>query len=130
MNIFMITIHFEFENREATDLQQLNALLATMEMGDLELEDMQDYLAIIKDGDGNLVGKRYGVDSGTLVCKQPNTGNGYCFQIDSIVADPSVDSDTLMDGWQEGHPDRILCTYMTIGFEDAIAYLLLHHQKV
>lgn len=62
----MITIRFDFKNRKASDLRQLNALLATMKLKDLDLEDMQGYLPVTRDGDGNLLDKFYSLDSGTL----------------------------------------------------------------
>ena len=35
----MITINFDFTYRRSKDLEQLNALLATMKLQDLQLED-------------------------------------------------------------------------------------------
>lgn len=125
----MITICFDFKNREASDLQQLNALLATMKLKDLDLEDTQGYLSVTRDGDGNLLGKRYGLDSGTLVCKLAGSGRGFCYQIDTVVVDKAVDYDTYMDCWRESHPDRAMRTVITIEFASDFAYIIAHHQK-
>jgi len=125
----MITISFDFKNRKASDLRQLNALLATMKLKDLDLEDMQGYLAVSKDGDGNLLHKRYGLDSGTLVCKLAGSGQGYHYQIDTVVVDKAVDYDTYMNCWRGSHPDRTMRTVITIEFESDYAYTILHHQK-
>lgn len=126
----MITIHFEFKNHKASDLQQLNALLAAMKLSDLQLDDSDGYLVVFQDGDGNLLEKRYGLDSGTLVCKLADSEDGYCYQIDSIVTDHSVDHDTFIKDWRECHPDRVLRILVTVEFEEDIAYLIIHHQKV
>ncbi len=126
----MITIRFDFKNREESDLQQLNALLATMDLSDLSLEDFTGYLAVTEDGDGNLLHKRYGLDSGKLVCELADNGNGYCYQIDTIVADRSVDYDAFVNGWRESHPDRTWRTVFKIGFQEDFACIILHHQKV
>lgn len=125
----MITIHFDYKNREASDLEQLNALLATMKLKELKLEDTEGYLAVTRDGDGNLLEKRYGLDSGSLVCTLADGGNGYCYQIDTAVADRSVDYDTFINGWRESHPDRALRTVITLEFAMEYAYIIAHHQK-
>lgn len=125
----MITINFDFNNREASDLQQLNALLATMKLKDLDLKDTHGYLAVTEDGDGNLLHKRYGLDSGTMVCKLAGSGNGYCYQIDTVVVDKTVDYNTYMDCWRESHPDRTVRTVVTIEFATDFGYIIAHHQK-
>lgn len=50
----MIKINFDFNYRRPEDLEQLNAMLATMKLQDLRLENIRDYLATTTDGDDNL----------------------------------------------------------------------------
>ena len=59
----MITITFDFPEREETDLQQLNAMLATMKLKKLKLEDFETYLCTTSDGKGKIMNYRLGLDS-------------------------------------------------------------------
>ena len=51
----MVKINFDFSYRRPEDLEQLNAMLATMKLQDLRLENIRDYLAKTTDGDDNLI---------------------------------------------------------------------------
>lgn len=126
----MITINFDFKNRKPEDLAQLNALLATMKLQDLRLEDTEGYLATTTDGDGNLLGHRYGLDSGQLVCKLSKGKTGYCYQIDSVVVDDSIDHEEFLDIWRESHPDRVVRIVIRSGYDEVAGYLIVHHQRV
>ena len=126
----MIRIHFEFKTRSAEDLEQLNAILAAMPLQELELENTEGYLATTTDGEGNLVGRRYGLDSGTLVCTRAEEEPGLFYQIDSLVADKSVGHKDVMDIWRGSHPERIVRMAVRVGFEEVVGYLILHHQRL
>jgi len=125
-----ITHHvaFTFKDREASDLEKLNKILSSMKLEHLELKDSKGYLAVTEDGDGNLLEKRYGLDSGTLICTPSKTG--YCYQIDTAVADRSVDHDEFLDIWRASHPDRVMRTVITLEFDGDFACVILHHQRV
>lgn len=124
-----ITYHidFDFKDRKASDLDKLNKILSSLKLEKLELEDSKGYLAVSRDGDGNLLHKRYGLDSGTLICTPAKVG--YCYQIDTAVADRSVDHDEFLEIWRSSHPDRAMRTVITIGYEEELAYIILHHQR-
>lgn len=125
----MITIGFDFKDRKAEDLDQLNALLATMKLQNLRLEDTEGYLATTTDGDGNLLGHRYGLDSGQLVCKLSKGKTGYCYQIDSVVVDESIDREEYLDIWREIHPDRVVRIVIRSAYDEVAGYLIVHHQR-
>lgn len=93
---------------------------------ELTMQEAQERMA--RNG-GNLLEKRYGLDSGSLVCTLADGGNGYCYQIDTAVADRSVDYDTFITSWRESHPDRALRTVITLVFATEYAYIIAHHQK-
>ncbi|MBQ9167359.1 MAG: hypothetical protein IJX67_02985 [Oscillospiraceae bacterium] len=125
----MIKINFDFNYRRPEDLEQLNAMLATMKLQDLRLENIRDYLATTTDGDGNLIGYRFGVDSGELICKLAKGKSGYYYQIDSVVVDESVDHDEYLEIWRESHPDRVVRIVIRSGYDEVAGYLIVHHQR-
>ena len=121
-------IEFDFRDRKASDLEKLNRILSSMKLVNLELKNSRGYLAQTQDGDGNLLEKRYGLDSGTLICTPAK--NGYGYQIDTAVADRSVDHDEFLEIWRSGHPDRVLRTVMTLEYQTDYACIILHHQRI
>lgn len=122
-----IKIEFDFNDRKSENLEQLNALLAAMELEELELDDLSGYLAVTEDGEGNLLHKRYGLDSGTLRCKPRAGGDRY--QLDTVVVSDSVDHDEYVTCWRQTNPDRIIRTVITIGFNEDNAYVIAHHRR-
>ncbi len=128
----MITIRYDFREREAEDLEKINAILRTMKLWNLEIEDFQGYLATTRDGDGNLLGKRYGLDSGQLICEEASGKQaGHIYQIDTVVVDDiaGVEGEEYLDIWRQTHPQRIIRIVFTIGFSDCKAYTIVHHEK-
>lgn len=121
-------IEFDFKDRDASDLEKLNKILASMKLENLELKNSRGYLAVTQDGEGNLLEKRYGLDSGTLIGVPSK--NGYCYQIDTAVADHSVDHDKFLEIWRSSHPDRAMRTVITLEYETDFAYIILHHQCI
>ena len=120
-------VDFDFKDREASDLEKLNRLLASLKLKKLELKNSRGYLAVTQDGDGNLLEKRYGLDSGTLICTPSRGGDSY--QIDTAVADCSVDQDEFLEIWRTNNPDRVMRTVITMKYETDFAYIILHHQR-
>lgn len=123
----MITIAFDFPGRNASDLEQLNQLLAAMELQELRAEDLEGYLATTTGPDGKLLDRRYGLDSGVLYCER--VAGGYHYRIDTCVADRNMDHNTFLKSWRQSHPDRTMRISMVVGFEDVYAYTIIHHQK-
>ena len=126
----MIKINFDFNYRRPEDLEQLNAMLATMKLQDLRLENIRDYLATTTDGDDNLIGYRFGVDSGEMTCKLSKGKSGYYYQIDSVVVDEGVEHDEFLDVWRASHPDRAVRIVIRSQYDQVAGYLIVHHQKV
>lgn len=120
-------VDFDFKDREASDLEKLNRILASLKLEKLELKNSRGYLAVTRDGDDNLLEKRYGLDSGTLICTPSKNGN--CYQIDTAVADRSVDHDEFLEIWRSSHPNRAMRTVITLEYETDFAFIILHHQK-
>ncbi|MBR2308961.1 MAG: hypothetical protein IKA47_00280 [Oscillospiraceae bacterium] len=120
-------IEFDFKDRDASDLEKLNRILASLKLEKLELKNSRGYLAVTQDGDGNLLEMRYGLDSGTLICTPSKTGNYY--RIDTAVADRSVDYDEFLEIWRANNPNRAMRTVITMEYETDYAYIVLHHPR-
>lgn len=125
----MITIKYDFKNRNAKDVEQLNAILSTMVLEDLRLEDSTGYLATTTDEKDNLLHQRYGVDRGTLICTLAKDDTGYHYQIDTAAVDQSVTHETFLEIWRNSHPDRVHRIVYRVKFDDMAGYLIIHHQK-
>lgn len=120
-------IEFDFKDRDASDQEKLNKILASLRLEKLELKNSRGYLVVAQDGEGNLLEKRCGLDSGTLICTPSKSGD--CYQIDTAVADKSVDHDEFLDIWRTNNPTRAMRTVITMEYETDFAYIILHHQK-
>jgi len=125
----MMRISFNFNYRRPEDLEQLNAMLATMKLQELRLEDTNGYLATTTDGEGNLIGRRYGLDSGELVCRLSKGKTGYCYQIDSVVVDNSIEHEEFLNVWRQTHPDRIIRIVIRCEHDEVSGYLIVYHQR-
>ena len=125
----MIKINFDFNYRRPEDLEQLNAMLATMELQDLRLQDTSHYLSTTTDGEGNLIGHRFGMDRGELICKLSKGMSGYYYQIDSVVVDESVVHEEFLDAWRESHPERVVRIVIRSEYDEVVGYLIVHHQR-
>lgn len=126
----MITITFDFPEREETDLQQLNAMLATMRLKKLKLEDFETYLCTTSDGKGKIMNYRLGLDSGTLICiPAEDDQESDIYQIDCEVVGHPIDSDMYVNGWRTTHPDRVVRTLIAMNYNGKTGFVLLHHQK-
>lgn len=126
----MMTIQFQFKNRNAEDLEQLNQMLNAVKLQNLELEDTSGYLATVTNGKGRLIRKRYGFDSLTMICTPAESEDGYRYRIDTVVADRDIPYEEFLDRWRRGHPDRVIRTVIVMGFGEDLAYILAHHERI
>ena len=126
----MYKLEFNFKDREETDLEELNAILSAMTLISLKLEDKDSYRAIMQDGNGKLLRRRLGFDSGVLIGTRPRHGErGYRYQIDTAVVDASVDSDEYTQIWRDLHPDRVIRAIYEGGNDEHRTFVILHHRK-
>lgn len=80
----VIELRFDFNDRDPGDLEQINRLLATMELTDVDVKDIKGYLATTQEFQNDRVVQttyRYGLDSGTLICKRADDAQTYRFQV-------------------------------------------------
>lgn len=126
----MITITFDFPEREETDLQQLNAMLATMKLKKLKLEDFETYLCTTSDGNGKILNHRLGLDCGKLVCiPAEDDQESNIYQIGCEVVERPMDSDQYVDCWRAAHSDRVVRTLIAMDYSGKTGFVVLHHQK-
>jgi len=125
--LITLTHHFEFEfrDRSQSDLEKLNKILSAMKLKNLELKNTKGYLAVTQDGQGNLLEKRYGLDRGTMICTPSKTG--FVYQIDTAVADRSVEDEVFLEIWRSSHPDRTVRTVISVECGTDFGYIILHH---
>ena len=120
-------IDFEFEDGKSSDLQELNRILASLKLEKLELKNSRGYRSVTRDGNGRVLEKYYGLESGTLNCTISEDGDIY--QIETALIDSSVNHEAFLEIWRTYHPGRVHRTVMTLEFESERAYIILHHQK-
>lgn len=124
----MLAISFQFYDHRPEDLFQLNRTLATLRLEDLMLKDFRAYLDTPVDAQGNLLHKRCGLETGTLVCRLAKRG-GRQYQIDTAVADNCVGQEVFLRCWQNMNPHRQLCSTTVIPREEGRGYILIHCRK-
>ena len=125
----MMTIQFDFKNRNTEDLERLNQMLDAVELRELELDNISGYMATTTDAKGRLVHKRYGFDSITLICTPAKTDAGYRYRIDTAVINRDIPHEEYLDRWRTDHPDRVIRTVIVMGFGEDLAYILANHEK-
>ena len=106
----VIELRFDFNDRDPGDLEQINRLLATMELTDVDVKDIKGYLATTQEFQNDRVVQttyRYGLDSGANAM-----GDGQFAQY-----------------WRKLYPHRKLSTVITIGFERHTAFLVVYFEE-
>lgn len=130
----VIELRFDFNDRDPGDLEQINRLLATMELTDVDVKDIKGYLATTQEFQNDRVVQttyRYGLDSGTLICKRADDAQTYRFQ---VATEAFEGANAMGDGqfaqyWRKLYPHRKLSTVITIGFERPTAFLVVYFEE-
>ena len=132
----MFKMSFDFEDRELTDLDFVNAALSAMRLSDLKAADSDGYLAVKTEYDPDThqpteTTYHYGFDHLTLVCETDEDDDPYTWQVDAqaFPKGEMSDSDAFHDMWCKQHPDRTMRTLTQYAFDDADAFVVLHHDK-
>ena len=112
----VIELRFDFNDRDPGDLEQINRLLATMELTDVDVKDIKGYLATTQEFQNDRVVQttyRYGLDSAPTPWAMDslrNTGES-CIRIESSApSSPSALNGTPRFWWCTlKNPARIDC---------------------
>lgn len=127
----MVTLQFQFHERKETDLEEINRLLAIMELTEVDVEDFDGYLARKKVyREGHEVGAYcwYGLDRITLVCRKVLDGQRYRYQMatEAWTDTDHRNSDELVRQWRQKYPDRRISLVIAIGFENHTAFVIVY----
>lgn len=133
----MMKVHMEFTfpDREEKDLEQLNALLSSVNWSEVHLEDFNGYHAKTSTMDQNTgtvcsVTHRYGFDRVVLECEQEKDEPGHRYQVETEYRTQAVSSDEYHDCWSEAHPDCVMRVLSCISFDDGgSAFVVLFHER-
>ena len=105
----------------------LNQKLSTLMLTDVDLEDIDDFLATTttRDGAGNIteVSYRLGFDGVTLVCVQVDSDEPHIFKISTAAYPRSegMDTDKFRDAFQAEHPEVRFRTIWHIEYDQSQA---------
>ncbi|MGN1021326.1 MAG: hypothetical protein ACI4O7_13265 [Aristaeellaceae bacterium] len=126
----MMTLTIQFTERKATDLEQLNAMLAGLKLESLELENTSNYLSTTRNREGVVIAQRFGLDNCTLKCEPAEDEEGLQYQLDTFVAPVDPHHQRMVQRWRDSHPDREVRIVQVTEYDDAQGFLIVHHQKV
>ena len=124
-----ITIDFEFKDRSAENIDQINRILAVMDLTDLFIEDPKGYMATTKTYKDDVVistDYRYGLDSGTLICTKTDDSHSRRYQITTeVLAGVGwMKGRKFEDHWKKKYPERVLSSLVIIGFDELTAFIM------
>lgn len=129
-----IKIQFEYKDGKKEDLDQLNQMLAAMELTDVDVENLSVYLCTTQEFDHNVVvGTTYrcGLGSGILVCKKADCKKTYRYQIATEVFEAdAMEDDAFADDWHERYPERKLSMIVTYGFDTHRAVVVVYFEEI
>ncbi len=124
-------ICFQFQNREKEDIDKINEVLSCMELSNLQLENFEGYMCTTYSREKQVIRRRYGFDQGTLVCETKSGESKYHYQImtEAFGEDEDNKIQNYHEYWVEKYPDKIMRTMLKIQFEEAVAHIVLYHER-
>ncbi len=129
-----IKIQFEYNDSNAEDLDQINQMLAALELTDVDVEDLSVYLCKTQEYDHEVVvdtAYRCGLNRGTLVCRKADLEKTYRYQIATEVFEAGEMEDEAFENyWRGKYPDRRLSTIFTYRFETHTAYVVVYTEVI
>ena len=130
----VITMEFSFHDRDERDLEQINRMLAVMDLTDVDIDALDGYVAVTRRMQDNVVVEaayRYGFDSCTLVCEKAESGQTHRYQIateDFENAD-AMESEKYAEHWCETYPERKLRRVMALGFDEHTVFIVVYFEE-
>ena len=86
----VITMEFSFHDRDERDLEQINRMLAVMDLTDVDIDAFDGYVAVTQRTQDDVVVEvayRYGFGNCTLVCEKAESGTTHRYQIATEVVE-------------------------------------------
>lgn len=130
----VVTLQFTFNERAAEDLDQINRMLAVMDLTGVTVEDFEGYLATrrkMEDGVAVETTYRYGFDSCTLVCEKAQLGQTHRYQIMTEVFEGvnAMENGQYEVYWRATYPNRRLTTLMELASEEHTVYVIVYFEE-
>ena len=126
-----VKITFEFPERTAGDVEMINQALGGMKFSSVNLAQEDGYLAVTKHyREGEMTGEtmRYGFDTLVLECGTNDGEEMHTYQIDMETEGADSNMDAQRERWNAAHPDRAMRQRTCVMFDEAVAYIVLHHE--
>lgn len=130
----VITMEFSFHDRDERDLEQINRMLAVMDLTDVDIDAFDGYVAVTRRTQDDVVVEvtyRYGFDSCTLVCEKAELGETHRYQIATEVFENAnaVESEKYAEHWRETYPERKLRKVMALGFDEHTVFIVVYFEE-
>ena len=131
----VITLQFTFNERAAEDLEQINRMLAVMDLTGVSMEEYEGYLATTQKMEDGVVVEttyRYGFDSCRLVCEKAESRQNRRYQIMTEVVEGAsvMRNGQYVEDWRATYPDRKLTTLMELTSEEHTVYIIVYFEEV
>lgn len=130
-----VQMELTFPDREEKDLEQLNALLSSVNWSDVRIKEFDGYHAKTskmdpKTGAVTSVKHWYGFDQIVLECRQNEGEPGHRYQVETEYCTQPVSSDAYHDRWTQAHPDSVMRILSNISFDDGgHAFVVCFHER-
>lgn len=130
----VITMEFSFHDRDERDIEQINRMLAVMDLTDVDIDAFDGYVAVTRHTENEVVVDttyRYGFDSCTLVCEKAESGQTHRYQIATEVFENAnaVESEKYAEQWRETYPERKLRRVMALGFDEHTVFIVVYFEE-
>lgn len=129
-----VRIQFHYNDARKEDLDQINQMLAAMELTDVDVEELSVYLTKISMlNEGIVVDTAYrcGLYKGTLVCRRDEAQKVYRYQIATEVFEAGVmEEDAFEDYWRERYPKRRIDTIVTRDYDTHKAIAVVYCEEI
>lgn len=133
MQVRMISefsIQFVYNDGKEEDLDQINQMLAALELSDITVEDLSVYLCTTKKYEHDVVvdtAYRCGLSKGTLICKRADDEATYRYQIATeVLEDDALEDMSFANYWQKKYPARRLKMVIAYKFGVRKAFVVVY----
>lgn len=130
----VITMEFSFHDRDERDLEQINRMLAVMDLTDVDIDAFDGYVAMTRHTENEVVVDttyRYGFDSCTLVCEKAESGKTHRYQIVTEVFEnaDAMEGEKYAEHWREAYPERKLRRVMALGSDEHTVFIVVYFEE-
>lgn len=126
-------LQFTFHDRAVEDLEQINRLLAVMDLTNVRMESFEGYLATTQTmEEGVVIGSsyRYGFDNCTLMCEKTEFGQTHRYQIMTEVFEGvnAMGNEQYEAYWHAIYPHCRLTSLTEVVFDEQTAYVVVYFE--